>query len=115
MVLNIITILGSLVAIYFVIVWAVKCSEYDNKELPNNVEDSLLEIEDLSLDNVYYDRIYKLCENIMKLHSDELIMAKRNSEKRKLIVEDIIKIIDETPWRDTDMLIKNIRNFMESE
>ena len=111
MILNILALLIFIGFFILVIYCGIHIDE--DKDLPNTVEDCLAEIEDLSLNAVYQDRIYDLCENVMRLHQSELVLAKRNSERRKAITDDIIKIIEETSWKDVDMLINNIRSMEE--
>lgn len=111
MILNILALLIFIGFFILVIYCGIHIDE--DKDLPNTVEDCLVEIEELSLNTVYQDRIYDLCENARRLHQNELVLAKRNSEIRRAITEDIIKVIEETPWKDVDMLVDTIRSMEE--
>lgn len=69
MIVNAISVFALVGFFILIFVWAVKVAAYDNKELPNNIEDCLIEIEDLSMDNRYYNRIAELCNQIRELNT----------------------------------------------
>lgn len=40
-------------------------------------------------------------------------LSAENKEIRNKAIDECIKIIEETVWKDTDMLVNNIREFMK--
>lgn len=73
MIANIFALLLFIVFIWIVVYCCIHID--DNRELPDKIENCLTEIEDLSMQNMNYDRIHDLCVRIQELQKDELLDA----------------------------------------
>lgn len=71
MILSILSLLAVLVFWAGVAYWLIQLGKYDYKQLPDNIEHCLLEIEDITECYAFHDRVCELTDQIRKLQEKE--------------------------------------------
>lgn len=118
MILNILAVIAVVIGFLLLVGWAIKVSEYCDKELPDTVNGCLFEIQELT-EHLCNKRIDDLCGRIEELYLKNYLEKLSFSEKRKNVIRLECKNIDYSEefenYGDVDYWTEVTRNRLKKE